>query len=76
MEAWKSGCALRSSYVEVWRYGALEARCRRADVEVWRHRAFEVWKRVAGSATGRYGGTSKRAARLRRTEVVGVELRY
>jgi len=27
--------ALRTRDVEAWRYGMLEARCRRADVEVW-----------------------------------------
>ena len=34
---------------------------------------MELWRRSVGVATWRHEGTSKRAARAARTEVVGVE---
>ena len=63
--------------VEVWRYGALEARCRRADVEVGsvggvlqacrmeasRYGALNFWRRDAGVGTGRHGGLERAAGR-------------
>ena len=37
MEVWRSGDALQA-----WRYGALEARCRRRNVETWSYGGLEA----------------------------------
>ena len=42
--------------VEALRYGVMESRCCCEDVEVLRYGAPELWRRVAGVATGRNEG--------------------
>ena len=48
---WRNGAPELSGAlcVSTWRYGALEARCRRSDLESWSYGALEMlWRRVAG----------------------------
>src|SRR5437773_1254875 len=60
LEVRGSGGALRTwgrGGKEVWRYRALEARCRRADVEEWRYGALEARCRRSDVEVWKSGGT-------------------
>ena len=58
------GAETHCGYVDV-DYGALEARCGRADEEVWRYGGLECQRLDADVATWRHGGVEDRWKVLR-----------